>query len=125
MSQIMKAFMGIFMILFMMVTATGVVGIFFQVSHAQNWYAVVVDELENSDYAPAVIRECFDVSEELGYKLELILYPEKDPYVSIGGTDAVPENTDKITMARVSIEYPLEIAFFGIYMEQELRGYAR
>lgn len=125
MSQIMKAFMGIFMILFMMVTVTGILGAFFQVSYAQNLYAVVVDELENSDYAPKVLKECFEVAELSGYEMDITLYPENDPYMKVDETEDIPNNVDTVTMARVHLKYPLEIAFFGIHIEQEIYGYAR
>ena len=45
MSQVMKAFMGVFMVLFLMATSTGVIGAYYQVLHAQNTHAVMIDEL--------------------------------------------------------------------------------
>ena len=43
MSQIMKAFTGMFIVMFMMVSATGVLSMFFQAMYAQNLHAVIID----------------------------------------------------------------------------------
>lgn len=125
MSQIMKAFTGIFLILFMMLTVTGILGAFFQVTHAQNFYGVVVDELENSDYAPEVLKECFALAELSGYEIGVTLYPEHNPYIEVKQAENIPMDTDDVTMARVQLTYPVEVAFLGINLEQEIYGYAR
>lgn len=47
MSQIIKAFTGIFIVMFMMVSATGILGAFLQTLHAQNLHAAIINELED------------------------------------------------------------------------------
>lgn len=125
MSQIMKAFTGIFIVLFMMVSATGVLGGFYQTIHAQNLHAAVINELENSNYARGVLEECFSAAEESGYALEIELYDESGTVVSCSSATDIPSNTMVITMARVVLRYPFQIAFFDIDLMQELFGYAR
>lgn len=46
MSQIMKAFMGVFLTLFMAVTAMGILAAYMEVMNAQDMQARIVDEIE-------------------------------------------------------------------------------
>ena len=72
MSQVIKTFLGVFLILFLTVTAAGVLGAFYQMLHAQNLHAKMIDELENSDYAPLVMEACFE-SDRLGTTVKVDL----------------------------------------------------
>ena len=51
MSQIMKSFLGLFLIMFMVVTSAGVLSGFLSVLSAQNTHAAIISELEDSDFA--------------------------------------------------------------------------
>ena len=66
MSQVIKAFMGVFMVLFLLVASTGVLGAFYQILHAQNTHAHMIDELENSDFARSIMEACFEIAEQEG-----------------------------------------------------------
>lgn len=125
MSQIMKAFTGVFMVLFMMVTATGLLGGFFQVIHVQNLHAAMIDEMENSNYAKAVLEECYSVTEKSGYDLELTLYQENASTIICTEAGQLPVETSGVEMARIILKYPFQITFFDINLEQQLVGYAR
>ena len=59
MSQIIKAFMGVFLTLFMAVTAMGILAAYMEVMNAQDMQARIVDEIENSDFNTGVVRQCF------------------------------------------------------------------
>ena len=125
MSQVMKAFMGVFMVLFLMATSTGVIGAYYQVLHAQNTHAVMIDELENSDYARSVMEACFEIAEQEEYRLQLSLYSDTaEGKICTSSTD-IPETTANITMVEVVLFYDIEIASFEIITEQQLFGYAR
>ena len=63
MSQIIKVFTGIYILLFLMSAGMGLLGAFLQTLQAQNLHGMVIDELENSDYAPSVLEGAFDVVE--------------------------------------------------------------
>lgn len=125
MSQIIKAFTALFLVLYMMVSTLGLIGVCFQVLHAQNFYSAVVDELENSDYAQSVLIECFETAEKAGYELEITLYPAHDPYVQMHNVSDVARVTGAVSMARVRLKYPVQLWFFEIDSSQELYGYAR
>ncbi len=50
MSQIVKAFLGVFLTIFMAVVALGVLNTYMEVMSAQDMQARIVDELENSNF---------------------------------------------------------------------------
>lgn len=125
MSQIMKAFTGVFIVLYMMVASIGLLGAFFEVLYAQNLHAAIVDELENSNYAKPIITDCFKQTQEAGYELELTLYTYHDSFFRVKNIEEIPSNITDIRMARVVLNYPFRIVFFDIDMEQSLYGYAR
>lgn len=125
MSQVMKAFMGVFMVLFLMTTSTGVLGAFYQILYAQNTHAVMLDELENSDFARSVMVSCFETAEKESYRLQMSLYSSSGDTRICTSKKDIPVNTDDIKMVEVVLFYDIEIAFFEIATEQQLFGYAR
>ncbi|MBR4026464.1 MAG: hypothetical protein IKJ01_02745 [Lachnospiraceae bacterium] len=125
MSQIMKAFMGIFMILFLMVSSVGMLGAFLQVLHAQDMHACMIDEMENSNYCKEVLEECFEIAEQSGYKLELILYQENYKAVSCTTKAELPQENVDIALAKVTLEFPFRIVFFQINDNYKISGYGR
>lgn len=125
MSQVMKAFMGVFMVMFLMTTSTGVLGAFYQILHAQNTHAVMIDELENSDYAKAVMLECFKTAEQEEYDLQLSLYSDSEEIKTCTSSADLPESTKEVSMVEVVLQYSIEVAFFEVVTEQQLFGYAR
>lgn len=50
----MKTFLGVFLIMFMVVTSSGVLSGFMTVVEAQNLHAQIINELEDSDYDSSV-----------------------------------------------------------------------
>lgn len=125
MSQVIKAFMGVFMVMFLMVTSTGVLGAFYQVLHAQNTHAAMIDEIENSNFARPVMESCFAMAKEKGYALQLSLYSENHTVITCMNQSELPENTEDVILAEVALKYSIEVAFFEVDAEQELFGYAR
>lgn len=125
MNQIIKAFTGIFIVLFMMSAATGILGVFFQSIYAQNLHAAIIDELENSDYTYSVIEGAFATTEENGFLLELILYRKDNGVVPCYSAEDIPQDLEDVYMAEVILTYPVQIAFFALDNSQQLYGYAR
>lgn len=125
MSQIMKAFTGVFFILLMMCSAIGLLNGFFQTIHAQNLHSAMITELENSDYAKPVIQECFATAETFSYELKMTLYFEKEGVVVCEDISSIPESCAGINMAELELGYDVNIAFFGVDVEQKLFGYGR
>jgi len=125
MSQIIKAFTGIFFILFMVLTATGLLSAFLQTVHAQNLHGAIIDELENSDYARVVLEEIFVVTEEAGYEIAITLYDSREGVISCDDMSNLPTDCNGISMAEIILKYPIQIPFLGVDVKQELFGYAR
>lgn len=125
MSQIMKAFTGVFIVLLLVTTSAGVLGAFYQILHAQNTHAVMLDELENSDFAKGVLVACFETAERENYRLQVNLFSASSEIISCTSKSEIPSTTDGITMVEVVLFYDIEIAFFEIAQEQQLFGYAR
>lgn len=125
MSQIMKAFMGVYMVLLLMTTSVGVLGAFYQILHAQNTHAIMLDELENSDFAKVIMEACFETAERESYRLQMNIYSSTNEMQICTEAEALPESTEDVTMVEVVLFYDIEIAFFDIAREQQLFGYAR
>ena len=115
MSQIMKTFLGVFLIMFMVVTSSGVLSGFMTVVEAQNLHALIINELEDSDYDCSVAQTCFENASKAGDTLELKLYMTDNSIRTV---------TDEIEKARVELKFTYEVAFFGIEQEHVLSGYA-
>ena len=124
MSQIMKAFTGIFIVMFMMVSAVGILGAFLQTIQAQNLHAVILDELENSHYAYPVLENVFETVEACGFELRVVLYQQYDPEVVCTCAEELPMDTEDVVMAEVALSYPVELSFFNVSRRQTIIGYA-
>ncbi len=125
MSQIIKAFTGVYMVLFLMMTGTGILGAGLTTLQAQNIHSRTIDELENSDYANAVIKEALMDTKTGGMQLVLVLYLENGETLSCDAPEAVPDEIPQVRMAEVQLGYPLEIPFVGLQKQCYLVGYAR
>ena len=125
MSQIMKAFTGIFVVLFLTVASMGLLGAFLQVSRAQSFHASVIDELENSDYSRLVLEECLLAAEGNQYELSITLYEAEGGYTVCQNSTEVPIEQVRIDMARVDMKFHITIPFFGVDNEQFISGYGR
>ena len=103
MSQIMKTFLGVFLIMFMVVTSSGVLSGFMTVVEAQNLHAQIINELEDT--------------------LELKLYMTDNSIRTVTDASQIA-SSDEIEKARVELKFTYAVAFFGIKQEHVLSGYA-
>jgi hypothetical protein len=125
MSQIMKAFMGVFLTLFMAVTSLGILSAYLEVMNAQDMQARMVDEIENSDFSPAVMRECYTQCEQSGYTLVITLFCEEQVLRTIHSKSEIPDSIAGVEVAKVELRFPFRVAFLGIEKEHAFTGYAR
>lgn len=125
MSQIIKAYTGVFMALFLMATSVGILGASMQTLQAQNLHGKVIDELENSNYSLLVLEELFRIAEDYGVTLEILLYLENGDFLRCSHQNMVPDVLEDVTMAEVVLEYPVRIPFVGLDKSHRLVGYAR
>ena len=125
MSQIIKAYTGIFLLLILMMASAGMLGVYTQTLHAQNSHALMIDELENSDYAKPVLESLYEFAKKHHYGLTVILYRENETEIICQEAGQIPENMADIFMAEVRLSYEVRVPFFGIVFLQELQGYGR
>ena len=111
MSQIMKAFMGVFLTLFMAVTAMGILAAYMEVMNAQDMQARIVDEIENSDFNENVINTCVSQGADAGYQVEV--------------TPCTYDENNNMRTAEVVVSYEYKLPLFGISGTKSTRGIAR
>ena len=128
MSQIMKTFLGLFLILFMTAAGTGILSVFLSVTEAQSFYYMVLDELENSNYAQPVLEECLREADQKGYELVMTIYLEDGSSVScsrVGEESAAyTDEENAIRLIRVSLTYSYHLVFLNVGRTGQLAGYA-
>lgn len=125
MSQIVKAFLGVFLTLFMAVVALSVLTAYMEVMNAQDMQARIVDELENSDYNAGVAKECFEKSKAAGYELAVTYFCEDAAVATAHSASEVPALTKKVDMAKVEMHFPFKVPFLGIEKTHTFVSYAR
>lgn len=125
MSQIFKTFLGVFLLLFMAVTSIGILSAYMQVLNAQDLQARIVDEIENSHYAAPVICAGYEEARRAGCELSVTLYYESGGMVVTSSASQVPWYTEDVSMARVELTFPFQVAGLGLSQEHTFTGYAR
>lgn len=125
MSQIIKTFLSVFLILFMTATAAGILCAYLQVLRAQDLQAQMVDEIENSNFACNIVRQCFADAGEAGCELAVTYYYESGGTVRCTGASQVPVDVGSVNMVRVELTFPLEIRIFGFNRKHTFTGYAK
>ena len=111
MSQIMKTFLGVFLIMFMVVTSSGVLSGFMTVVEAQNLHAQIINELEDSDYDSSVAQTCFENASNAGDTLELKLYMTDNSIRTVTDASQIA-SSDEIEKARVELKFTYAVAVF-------------
>ena len=104
--------LGLFLIMFMVVTSAGVLSGFLSVLSAQNTHAAIISELEDSDFYPSVVNECFKKAKDENTCLSIKLYLDDNSVKTISGAGEIPGGK-KIEKARVELKF-LSDTFFEI-----------
>lgn len=125
MSQIMKCFTGIFIILFMTVSSIGILSAFLTVISAQNLHASIINELENSDFYEEVVRESFAKAEETKNVLVLTFYYSDNTSIEVTSEELDKYKPENVEMAKVDLRFNLNSGLFSLSDEHILSGYAR
>ena len=125
MSQVVKTFTGFIMMMFLMLTAVSMLGMYTETVSAQNLHSAMIDELENSNYAKTVMEDCFTVADSNNYQLEIHLYSTEMGKVSCKNKSELPQVVKGVYMAEVVVEYALRSPLFYLNEQQIVAGYAR
>lgn len=125
MSQVIKGYLGVFLVLLLMMSSIGILSAFMIVVNAQDLHANIVDKLENSACANTVIEECFDKAKQAGYGLSVCLFYEDGTNCQIASEAEIPANSGESAYARVELEFPLQVGFFQVDQDHRISGYVR
>ncbi len=125
MSQIMKAFTGIFLVLILTLCSTGILGVFFQTMYAQNFHAAIISELEESNYSKGILKEAFERADKEGFRLEVILYQDSDGALVCKDIQSLPNWYGEIDLAQINLWFPVKIGVFQVNEMAILQGYGR
>ncbi|MGN0342763.1 MAG: hypothetical protein ACI4DO_08210 [Roseburia sp.] len=123
MEQIIKTYLGIFMILLMTVTGIGIVAAEVEVTRAREFKSDVIIELENSDYNVNVLNACMQQAQEIGYDLDITLYGKDGTAVNYEPGGTIP--SQGVNFAEVVLNYSYRTGPFGNFLQHSIRGYGR
>lgn len=107
MSQIIKAFTGIFFLMMLMLLGCGIISAQMSSVYARDYKSAVITELEDSGCNQFVIESCMEQAQKDGYGLDIKVI-EKDGK----------------RMAEVTLEYDYRIPFLNYAGRYQLKGYA-
>lgn len=109
MGQVIKAYLGIFLMMLLLAAGAGVIAAEVEICRARDFKTDVVTELENSNFHPDVIAACRQQAEDMGYDLQIDTYADGDG----------------IRQASVTLVYSYRLGPFHTDTEHVLRGIAR
>lgn len=124
MSQIMKTYLGIFLLLLFTFTSAGFFGCFLQVIEAQDMHARFVDEIENSNYYEGTLQAVFEEARSAGYAVTVTAYKNQETIIMHSQND-VTGLGEYVDMGRVDMDFRLRIPFLGISEVHTLTSYIR
>lgn len=107
MGQIIKTFMGIFLVMTLLLLGCGIVSAQMESAYARDYHAAVLTELSDSGCNQKVIDSCQKQAKEDGYRLEVRRRES-------GGKQ----------LAEVTLWYEYRISFLHFSKMYQLRGYA-
>ena len=127
MSQVMKVYTGLFLMLLIALVSGGILGAYMNVANAQDLHARIITELECADYHSAVVEQCYAMAEQEGCFLEVDCILENGNHVDLRDMGQSGENCVGVYVdaALVRLHFPFRIPFLGIEQEHVLSGYAR
>ena len=137
MEQVIKTYLGIFLMMLLSTVGIGIVAAEAQICQARNFKSDVVVELENSnitvpvDYSGVLIvythdklLEAIKQADELGYQLQVNLY-EDSGAITVCENGNVPPVEKEVTMAEVILHYAYRMGPFHSKTEHSIRGFGR
>lgn len=125
MSQIIKAFTGVFFLLLFVMLGSGIISAQLESARAREYKDAVVAEIENSGFNPNVMNSCIRQAGADGYQLKITVYQEGEQAVEINHAgETTASQFRNVTMAEVVLHYEYKIAFLNYSSSRSVRGYA-
>lgn len=110
MSQIFKAFLGIFLILLFVITMIGVITADQDISNARDFKNQVVTQIEVSNFSSQVINACKSSATDYGYELD---------------TNTILDTNNRAVAVEITLRYNYSIPFLNVFSNHTLHDYAR
>ncbi len=126
MSQIIKAFTGMFFLLLLVLLGNGIVVAQLESAVAREYKDAVIAEIENSNFNPLVMDACIRQAEAAGYQLKITVYQEGEPALELTtpSESALPPVFAPVKAAEVLVNYEYKIGFLNYSSWRSIRGYA-
>ena len=124
MSQVIKAFTGIFFLMLLTLLGSGIVSAQLDSAYARDYKEAVVAEIENSGFCESVMNACITQAREDGYELTMTVYQSGEKPIVVGSKvdgDIMAENVE---MVEILLNYDYSIPFLNYMSRHTLRGYA-
>ena len=124
MSQVIKAFTGIFFLMLLTLLGSGIVSAQLDSAYARDYKEAVVAEIENSGFCESVMNACLTQAREDGYELTMTIYQSGEEPIVVGSKvdgDIMAENVE---MVEILLNYDYSIPFLNYMSRHTLRGYA-
>ena len=124
MSVIIKSFMGIFFFSLVVFLGVGIINYQADVSQASSYKQDVIEELQNSNFAPSVMNACIQNGADHNYEVSIDV-SSGDGSHSTYSESALAEDTSDVTAAYVTVNYKSRLPFLGLETSNCLRGFAK
>ena len=124
MSQVIKAFTGVFFLMLLTLLGSGIVSAQLDSAYARDYKEAVVAEIENSGFCESVMNACITQAREDGYELTMTVYQSGEEPIVVGSKvdgDIMAENVE---MVEILLNYDYSIPFLNYMSRHTLRGYA-
>ncbi|MCR5469117.1 MAG: hypothetical protein K6F37_09160 [Lachnospiraceae bacterium] len=114
MELVVKTFMGLFFLLFLMLVGVELIGALANTEKARDFKNMAVTEIENSDYDPVVINELIASAEDEDFGLTVSLKnSDGESFVITDRTNATIDMTRDVAFASLKLEYDYSIPLFN------------
>ena len=124
MSQVIKAFTGVFFLMLLTLLGSGIVSAQLDSAYARDYKEAVVAEIENSGFCESVMNACITQAREDGYELTMTVYQSGEKPIVVESKvdgDIMAENVE---MVEILLNYDYSIPFLNYMSRHTLRGYA-
>lgn len=124
MSVIIKSFMGIFFFALVVFLGTGIINYQAEANRASGYKHDVVQQLQDSNFAPSVINACIQAGARQNYNVSIdVSVRDGSHHIFTQHTPAT--HTADVVTAYVTVEYTSRLPFLGVETPNVLRGFAR
>lgn len=126
MRTIIEFFCGLFFLLAEAFAGIGMITSSIDVRNVMDYQTAVVDEMEQSNFSPAVVDACGRQGYKYGYTVNFVLYHDDGTTTSVTYTDdtVTAGDTSDVYLAQVTTDYDYQIKIFNSLVTHELRNHA-